>query len=77
MILDSTPSSITWGTTQSHCVIFTGEWTLEPKFYLNVSTLLFWEQTVPKKLLTESERAYAIKNLLADASAKGWILVQA
>ncbi len=77
MILDSTPGSITWGTAESHCVIFRGEWTLEPKFYLNMSTLLFWENTMPKKFLMESERAYALQNLLSDANEKGWILVQA
>lgn len=76
MILGSTPGSITWGTDEGHCVIFRGEWTLEPKFYLDMSPLLFWENTEPKRFLTQSERAHALQMLHTDASRKGWILVQ-
>ena len=77
MILGSTPGSITWGTNEDHCVIFRGEWTLEPKFYLDMSSLLFWENTAPKRFLTQSERAHALQMLRIDASKKGWILVEA
>lgn len=75
MILNSTPGSITWGIDENHCVVFNGEWTLEPKFYLNISTPLFWENTKPRQLLTDLERTQAIDGLLADAVLKKWSIV--
>ena len=75
MIFNSTPSSITWGTDENHRVIFTGEWTLEPRFYVNASVPIFWESTSPRRLLTIAEREYALRNMLLDATAKGWKLV--
>ena len=75
MIFYSTPGSITWGTNETSQVTFFGEWTLEPKFYLDTSSGLFWDGTHPKKFLSESEHTYAIDKLIADAEIKGWTVV--
>lgn len=75
MILFSTPSSITWARDKTHKLTFYGEWTLEPKFYLNTPVIGFWDDTKPKIPLSSEELKSAIDSLLNDAKLKGWIVV--
>jgi len=74
MIFYSTPSSITWGKDENLRVTFHGEWTLEPKFYLDIHKGICWDKTNPPKQLTESEIQESIRLLLEDANAKGWVI---
>lgn len=74
MIVNSTPGSITWRNDSGHQIIFSGEWTLEPKFYLYLSVTVFWSGTHPRSAVTQAELDEALKSLLLDASAKGWVI---
>lgn len=72
MIFNSTPGSITWGIDRGRCITFHGEWTLEPKFYLDIPKIAFWDGVEPRMPLTASELRQAINSLLTDAKEKGW-----
>jgi hypothetical protein len=74
MIVHSTPSSITCEVKPGGRVQFTGEWTLEPKFYLDVPSTAHWMGTFPRKELTPSELKHALDVLLGDARDKGWAI---
>jgi hypothetical protein len=75
MIVDSTPGSITYQSPTGHQVVFDGEWTLEPKFYLSVPKNIFWLSPHEKKELSADEVNNCIHGLLEDAKNKGWIIV--
>ena len=74
MIASSTPGSITYQSNDGREVIFYGEWTLEPKFYISVPESAFWNSTKETKL-TEQELDECINGLLNDAINKGWEIV--
>lgn len=67
MIVGSTPWSITIDT-GSYVFTARGEWTLEPKFYLD-----HFERNGSRETSTEKIRAYA-RHLLRDAVERGWII---
>lgn len=69
MIVDSTPSYLICSLKDGREVVFEGEWTLEPKFYVNdTSSLLFRNG----EKLSDEEIAIAINTLLEDAKERGW-----
>lgn len=72
MIIFSTLGSITWQTAKDKKIIFTGEWTLEPKFYLDLPHEIFFDDGC---VLREDEKIQAVKELLSDANARGWTIV--
>jgi hypothetical protein len=74
VITYSTPNSITCEVMPGKVVRLFGEWTLEPKFYLDVPEVAFWEGPLPQKELTPTELTLAVAILLKDAVAKGWVI---
>ncbi len=72
MIIFSTPGSITWQSAKDKQITFTGEWTLEPKFYLDLPHEIFFDDGC---VLREDEKIQAVKELLSDANARGWTIV--
>ena len=72
MITFSTPGSITWMSDEGKKITFTGEWTLEPKFYLDLPDEIFFDDG---RSLHESERTQVIQAFLCDASALCWTIV--
>lgn len=72
MIIFSTPGSITWISKNGRKVTFTGEWTLEPKFYLDLPSEISCDEGV---ILSNSEKTEAIKEFISDANARGWTIV--
>lgn len=75
MIFNSTPGSITWGLDESHQITFHGEWTLEPKFYLNLTEKIYWNGPKPRVLLSEAELKNALALFVEDTKQKGWRIV--
>lgn len=74
MIIYSTPSSITWQHDVDHRLTFLGEWTLEPKFYLSVPAVSYWDGTEKQIALTPQELQDALMSLQVDATSKGWFI---
>ena len=72
MIIYSTPGSITWGKDGERRIKFQGEWSLEPKFYLDLPATVYWEGT--RRRLAEDELRESLNSLLADANEKGWVI---
>lgn len=72
MILVSTPSSIKCQLGESRSIIFYGEWTLEPKFYVDIKSPIHWEGDISKKPLSKDELDEAFSVLSRDADAEGW-----
>ena len=72
MIIFSTPGSITWKSVEGKKITFTGEWTLEPKFYLDLPHEISFDDGY---VLLESEKIQVIHELLSDANARGWTIV--
>ncbi len=72
MIIFSTPGSITWQAAEGKKITFKGEWTLEPKFYLDLPDEIFFDDG---GVLHEREKTRVIQELLSDASARGWTIV--
>lgn len=72
MIIFSTPGSISWQSAKGKQITFTGEWTLEPKFYLDLPHEIFFDDGC---VLREDEKIQAVKELLSDANARGWTIV--
>ena len=74
MIVYSTPGSITWECDATHRITFIGEWTLEPKFYLSVPDVGYWDELAPKISLTKQKLHDVLVSLQADAERKGWVV---
>ena len=74
MIVYSTPSSITWQRDAEHKLTLLGEWTLEPKFYLSVPAVGYWDGDGKKTAMSKHELRDALASLQMDAKAKGWIV---
>lgn len=74
MIVSSTPSSISCEIYDGKVVRFLGEWTLEPKFYLDLPDELFWEPPHSKIRLNPEEMENALQQLLKDATARKWVI---
>lgn len=75
MIVRSTPSCITWEDTTTNMKIdFYGEWTLEPKFYLDVPKVAFWYNENSKKIVTSTELKEVLQQLLVESNSRGWII---
>lgn len=72
MIIFSTPGSITWKSAKGKEITFTGEWTLEPKFYLDLPHEIFFHDGC---VLREDEKNQVVQELLSDAHARGWTIV--
>jgi len=72
MIIYSTPGSITWENDGEQRITFQGEWTLEPKFYLDLTETVYWDGT--RRRLAEDELRNVLNSLLADANEKGWVV---
>lgn len=72
MIIYSTPGSITWEKDSEQRITLQGEWTLEPKFYLDIPDMVYWDGT--RQYLAEDELREALNSLLADANEKGWVI---
>ena len=72
MIIFSTPGSITWKSAEGKKITFTGEWTLEPKFYLDLPQEIFFDDGC---VLHQSEKNQVVQELLSDAKARGWTIV--
>ncbi len=76
MIKSSTPSSITYQDSDKKEIIFYGEWTLEPKFYLHpLGEALQILPNGEKIELDFPEKRKYLKGFLADARSKGWEIV--
>ena len=75
MIIDSTPGSITYQSIDGYRVVFYGEWTLEPKFYLTIPKKVFCLLPKEKKELNADEVKNCVDGLLEDAKSKGWVIV--
>lgn len=73
MITKSTPWSITWVEDESHTITFSGEWTLEPKFYLVLPPRPCWDGSN-----TAINRRH-LRELLArferEAKERNWVIV--
>lgn len=69
MIINSTPSAITCRLDDGREVKFYGEWTLEPKFYLDLNNVMHIETN---KCLSSKDAAHAMNNLLRFAKERGW-----
>lgn len=74
MIISSTPSTIKCQFDTNRTITFSGEWTLEPKFYVDAQSILYWDGVAPRKRLSEAEQKDAFNMLQMDAQAKGWVL---
>lgn len=72
MIIFSTPGSITWQSSDGKKITFIGEWTLEPKFYLDLPKEIFFDDG---RVLNENEKTQVVEELLNDANARGWTIV--
>lgn len=72
MIIFSTPGSMTWMSDVGKKITFTGEWTLEPKFYLDLPDEIFFDDG---RAVHESEKTQVIQAFLGDVSARGWTIV--
>jgi hypothetical protein len=75
MIVTSTPSSIVWQSPDGRRITFHGEWTLEPKFYLDVSNGITWDGTESSERLAEQEAKVALDGFLRDAKERGWTII--
>lgn len=76
MIKSSTPSSITYQDNDKKEIIFYGEWTLEPKFYLYpLGEALQILPNGEKIELDFPEKRKYLKGFLVDARNKGWEIV--
>ncbi len=76
MIKSSTRSSITYQDNNKNDVIFFGEWTLEPKFYLPVfGEALLIRSNGEKIQLSFSDKKKYLKEFMIDAEEKGWDIV--
>jgi len=75
MIVDSTPGSITCQTSDGRKVIFYGEWTLEPKFYISAQDGIYWLSQNSKEAVNPREIGFCLEGLLSDAHQKGWKIV--
>ena len=72
MIVNSTPSALTLRTNDEEYIVFPGEWTLEPKFYLSKKDI---HRKGSQKPLTPGDRVKCLEMLMRDASARGWVVV--
>ncbi|WP_137918218.1 hypothetical protein [Hydrogenophaga sp. 2FB] len=72
MIVNSTPGALTLQANDGECIVFPGEWTLEPKFYLFKKNA---HKKDSKKPLDASKAIEYLKQLLFDAGEKGWNIV--
>jgi hypothetical protein len=70
MIVYSTPGSITWASINGRQLTFSGEWTLEPKFYLD-----FFDAWDNGEILNDSQKEDVLKEFLKDTSLRGWVIV--
>ncbi len=76
MIKSSTRSSITYQDSNKNDIIFFGEWTLEPKFYLSAFGEAFLIRSNGEKVqLSFSEKTKYLKEFLIDAEKRGWEIV--
>ena len=76
MIVNSTPSSITYQDNNGKLIKFLGEWTLEPKFYLDKpASELCYEPPNEIEKLSVIEINDALDHLLNEAKEKGWVIV--
>jgi hypothetical protein len=72
MIVMSTPSSITWQSSDGKLITFKGEWTLEPKFYLTLPLKIAWDDT--ENALSAAETKEVLNDFLQAAENKGWTI---
>ena len=72
MIVESTPGCLICGLKDGREVIFEGEWTLEPKFYLSNAKSLRFKNG---RQLSGNEASIALDTLLEDARERGWTIV--
>ncbi len=76
MIKSSTRSSITYQDSDKNEVIFFGEWTLEPKFYLPVLGEAFQICSNGERVkLSSLDKEKYLQGFLTDAQEKGWEIV--
>ncbi len=76
MIKSSTRSSITYQDGDKNEVIFFGEWTLEPKFYLPMLGEAFQIRSNGEKIkLSALDKEKYLPGFLTDAQEKGWEIV--
>lgn len=73
MITKSTPWSITWTENEIRSITFSGEWTLEPKFYLTLPKSACWNNSTT--LIAEHQLQDLLVRLNCAASGRGWIIV--
>lgn len=71
----STPSSITWLSSNGRKITFKGEWTLEPKFYLSVPKKLKWDDEEEAPEMSQNEANIALNEFLRETKEKGWEIV--
>jgi hypothetical protein len=72
MIIFSTPGSMTWQSSEGKKITFTGEWTLKPKFYLDLPGEIFFDDG---SVLHKNEKTQVVEDLLREANARGWMIV--
>ena len=76
MIIDSTPGSITYQSNDGKKIIFYGEWTLEPKFYLSAPPTTYCRlSTGEEERLPPEEMRLYLQSFLENAREKGWEIV--
>ncbi len=75
MIVHSTPGSIVWRSPDGRQITFLGEWTLEPKFYLDASAVDHWDEDGIACPITADELEGAVASLCSEAAARGWDVV--
>ena len=76
MIKSSTRSSITYQDPNKNEIIFFGEWTLEPKFYMPaLGEVLLIRATGEKEKLSFSDKRKYLEKFLVDAKERGWDIV--
>jgi hypothetical protein len=75
MIINSTPGSITYESQTGKRITFFGEWTLEPKFYLNIPDNKNWDAPFSSIKLSDVDFKECLNNFLMEAAAKGWEIV--
>jgi hypothetical protein len=74
MILFSTPSSITWLAKNQKTIKFFGEWTLEPKFYLDAEYALEIDELKESKPLSLKQIKDYLPDFLQDCLDKNWVV---
>jgi len=75
MIIDSTPGSITWLSADGKKIKYLGEWTLEPKFYLDLASACEIKNDGKLMQIGAKDIKKYLSEFLVECKGRGWDIV--